>query len=552
MIKLGQKLIQLLKLNGVDYFFVNPGTEFTSIIEAYADDDLQSELPKPILVPHESVAVHMAYGSYLATGKPQAVMVHATIGAANAAAAIINASRMNIPLLFIAGRTPITEEGQLASRDKFIHWAQESYDQGAMLREYVKWDYELRTTDNITEVIERAFSIMNSGPKGPVYLQIPREILMEDISSEISIYDQQQKPAFLGIPTDQQFEPLLVKLKRAKHPLILVKTLGEELSAVAVLEEICAKYGIGVICQDAHYLNISSEHSMFCGYKRTATPLWNKADVILNLGADVPWFQVSDPPRSQAFVAHIAEDPLFSHIPVRSHRSDINLVGNLKDVLIRLNLLLEGTNPDLIKGRIDAILKFKSQKSTDKPIDSKRLVAKAINDVWSDDCILVNELSLPIDDIKLTRPGSYFRTGSASGLGWGLGAALGLALEQKDKTVIAVVGDGAYYFANPVVTHWIAQKYQLNLVTIILNNGTMESIEQATHKHFPSGKSAALGTTSALTDLTPSPEFEQLITSFGGRGTKVDDLTQLSSILRNAIDFTKNNHTQYLINVIIE
>jgi len=88
--------------------------------------------------------VGMAHGAWLATGRPQAVMVHVTVGTANAACGIITAARSQVPILMSAGRTPITEEGPPGTRDLYIHWAQESFDQGAMLREYVKWDYELR------------------------------------------------------------------------------------------------------------------------------------------------------------------------------------------------------------------------------------------------------------------------------------------------------------------------------------------------------------------------------------------------------------------------
>src|SRR6266516_1577057 len=95
-------------------------------------------------VPHENVAMAMAHGYYRIAGKPAAVMVHVTVGTANAINGLINAARDNVPLLLAAGRTPLTETGSIASRNRPIHWGQEAFDQGGMLREYVKWDYELR------------------------------------------------------------------------------------------------------------------------------------------------------------------------------------------------------------------------------------------------------------------------------------------------------------------------------------------------------------------------------------------------------------------------
>ena len=110
-------------------------------------------------------------------GPPQAVMVHVTVGTANAACGIITAARSQVPLLLTAGRTPITEEGLPGARDLYIHWAQESFDQAAMVREYVKWDYELRTPVQLEAVVDRAFEVMLAEPRGPVYLTLPREVL---------------------------------------------------------------------------------------------------------------------------------------------------------------------------------------------------------------------------------------------------------------------------------------------------------------------------------------------------------------------------------------
>lgn len=137
--------LALLKDRGIDVFLGNAGTDFASLVEAFARFEADgTPAPRPLVVPHEFVAVSMAHGYYVAGGRPAAVMVHVTVGTGNAATAIISASRANVPILMTAGRTPVTEDGQRGSRDLHIHWAQESFDQAAMLREYVKWDYELR------------------------------------------------------------------------------------------------------------------------------------------------------------------------------------------------------------------------------------------------------------------------------------------------------------------------------------------------------------------------------------------------------------------------
>jgi len=172
--------LELLAARGVEYFFANAGTDFAPLIDAYArrlDQGLPA--PRPMTIPHEVPAVGMAHGYALVTGRPQVVMVHVIVGAGNAVGGIINASRSNVPILFSAGRNPLTESGMHGSRNRPIHWAQESFDQAGMIREYVKWDYELRNFTQLETVVDRALAVAQAEPQGPVYLTLPREVLAE-------------------------------------------------------------------------------------------------------------------------------------------------------------------------------------------------------------------------------------------------------------------------------------------------------------------------------------------------------------------------------------
>ena len=97
-----------LKTRGVDWIFGNAGTDFAPLVEAYANADDELPVPHPVEILHETVAVAMAHGYYLMTGKPQCAMVHVNVGTANGLMGIMNASRSQAPVLFAAGRTPIT------------------------------------------------------------------------------------------------------------------------------------------------------------------------------------------------------------------------------------------------------------------------------------------------------------------------------------------------------------------------------------------------------------------------------------------------------------
>ncbi|MFN0161783.1 MAG: thiamine pyrophosphate-binding protein, partial [Burkholderiales bacterium] len=176
--------LALLKARGVDYLYVNAGTDTPPVIEAYARAGASGlSLPTPVVCPHENLAVGMAHGYALATGRAQAVMLHVSVGTANALCALMNAARDQCPLLLTAGRTPLFEEGKPGSRNAWIHWAQEMYDQAGMLREMVKWDYELKDGINLREVTERGLSIAHAYPRGPVYLSLPREVIAQPLDT---------------------------------------------------------------------------------------------------------------------------------------------------------------------------------------------------------------------------------------------------------------------------------------------------------------------------------------------------------------------------------
>ena len=130
---------------GVDYIFANLGTDHVSLIEEIARWDREGRKhPEVILCPHEIVAVHMAGGYALATGKGQAVFVHVDAGTANACMAIQNLFRYRLPVMLFAGRAPFTLHGELTgSRDTYVHFVQDPFDIASIVRPYVKWEYSL-------------------------------------------------------------------------------------------------------------------------------------------------------------------------------------------------------------------------------------------------------------------------------------------------------------------------------------------------------------------------------------------------------------------------
>src|SRR5256714_10942311 len=255
--------LELLKDRGIDVFLGNAGTDFASLVEAFARFEADGRpAPRPLLVPHEFVAVSMAHGYYVAGGRPAAAMVHVNVGTGNAATAIISAARANVPVLMTAGRTPITEEGLPGSRDLHIHWAQESFDQAAMLREYVKWDYELRTPVQVESVVDRAFELMLAEPRGPIYLTLPREVLAARPGPMTITSPSRRESRSERFPDPARIDEAARILARAEHPIILTSAAGIDTRAVAGLVEVAEAGGIGVVEAEPIYLHAPPRHPL--------------------------------------------------------------------------------------------------------------------------------------------------------------------------------------------------------------------------------------------------------------------------------------------------
>ena len=133
-----------------------------------------------------------------------------------------------MPILFTAGRSPLTEEGLAGARDTYIHWAQEMFDQAGMLREIVKWEYELRNGVQLETVIDRALTIATSPPEGPVYLSLPREVLAAPLPGFAYDSPARRVAASPPAPDEAAIDEAARLLAAAKNPLIITADAGRD------------------------------------------------------------------------------------------------------------------------------------------------------------------------------------------------------------------------------------------------------------------------------------------------------------------------------------
>src|SRR6267143_305548 len=385
----------LLATRGVEYLFANGGTDFAPVVEAYAKGQkLGWKLPQVVIVPHENMGVAMAHGG---------------VGTANALNRLINASRVNVPIFFTAGRTPISESGALpAARNNYIHWAQEHFDQGGMLREFMKWDYELRHAEQVETVIDRALAIAKSEPQGPVYVTLPREVLASPFSTPFGAKPT-MVPATPPAADPTALEEAAKFLGNAQHPVLITANGGRTAESSRAIEQLAHAMAVPVVHYRPRYLALSTEHPMHCGWD--PHPLLKEADVVLVVDCDVPWIPKEGGPKPEAKVIHIGPDPLFARYPLRGFRTDIALTGAVAPTLDGLwrSAQKQAPSPRQIEERRKTVAKVSADIKT-KARGGVEPMPKAITGKWLSACInklidertiLINEYSTVLEEMTI-------------------------------------------------------------------------------------------------------------------------------------------------------
>ncbi len=558
----GEALAELLRLRGVNYIF---GGAPTSMLEAIAKQHAGEHSGlHGVVTPHEQTAVAMAHGYYAATLQPQAVYLYSIVGTANGLGGIINAARARIPMIIIAARSPISEQrGVPGARDIHVQWAQESFDQASMVREYVKWDYEIRQPEQVAAVLDRALEVAMAEPRGPVYISVPRDVLATPVQG-LTIDEPSRRKAYPRLtPDPAALDAAAELLAKAKSPVIVTAETGITAANREALARLGLAGGIGVLEASPVYSNLAPDHPCHLGYifASQVNPDLEQADVILALECDVPWFtaRVSVPPSTRVIQAGV--DPLYQRLPMRNFPCDVALIGHADVILHGLADRVETQVPDTTRQArleqhqarrasesraLNETVKKDSKRSDISAVWANHVLAQLLND----DVILVNEYPV---DLRLVQPqgaGTYFGPSHAGGLGWGMAAALGIQAAKPNATVICALGDGAYHYSSPLSCHEVAATENLPILTVVFNNGGWNEVRKSVLSTHPDGH-AAKAPVIPLTTFGSQARFEDVVEAFGGFGASVEDSQQLLPTLREALRVVREERRQALVNIAV-
>ena len=517
-------LLETLYALGIRTLFANIGTDYPPIVEALAKyRALGRALPDVVLCPHENTAITAAHGYALATGQGQGVFVHVGVGTQNLGGSLHNAWAGRVPMLIFAGRSPASTRGErIGSRDNPIHFYQDVRDQAGIARQYCKWEFNLELPEQTAYALQRGARLMQSEPKGAIYVTAAREVLSMPVGEMLSDAPDTSARPSLGELPEAAARGIAEALRRAERPLVIASYAGRQPEAVPALVALSEALHLPVLEPSASYLNFPRDHAHHWGYRAGA--VIGEADLVLLVDTDVPWIpKYGAPPRGTP-VIQLDIDPLKSNIvlwdfPV-SESHWVQSGPALERVLAQVRTL-PALPPQRVAARQEWVRRHRPQApATPASGGAQRLTpasaSAVIGRVLGPEAVIFDEGVTSADVIRAgtrrTRPGTYFGMPGSS-LGWGGGAALGYKLARPEAEVTWLVGDGSFVFSVPTSLYMTARRYGTPFLTVIYNNAGWNAVKAATDRVYgPDGQAARHNT--YFHQLSPVGRLEQVAAAF--------------------------------------
>jgi benzoylformate decarboxylase len=524
--------LELLKQEGVEMVFGNPGTTELPLMDAFAvEHDI-----KYVLGLQEAALMAMADGYAQASGKLAVLNLHVAPGLGNAMGMLYDAQKAASPILITAGQQ---------DTDYLVTEPVLSADLPTLARPFVKWAAEVHRLADLPRLVHRAAKTAMAPPTGPVFLSLPGDILKAE--GEIDLMG----PTRIGSRTRGDVAELAkaaALLADAKRPVIMAGDAVAQSHALAELVELAELIGAPVYAEFVpNTASFPSSHPLFRGNvirtQAAVRKILDEYDVLISAGADL--FTLSlpgnvDPMPPGMPVIHLDTDPWEIG---KNYPASAAILGDPKSTLPELSAMVRERMTSAARGAARARLQTASEASL---ADREALKAKAralakttpvqplallhaVGEMLPKDAVVIEEVLSSAPGIRqLIRsddPQSYFGL-RGGGIGWGLPAAIGVKLALPHRPVIALIGDGSAMYT--VQALWTAAHYRIPVVFVILNNTSYRILKQ--RLHALRGHAEQVNTYVGMELVDPAIDFVGLSRSLGvaaERAKTVHDATDL-------------------------
>ncbi|MGI9536098.1 MAG: thiamine pyrophosphate-binding protein [Desulfocapsaceae bacterium] len=542
------QLVEYLEKRGIQHIFGLCGHTNIAVLSALEKSSIQF-----INVRHEQIASHAADGYARVTGKASVVLSHLGPGMTNAATGVANAALDCIPMVVIAGDIPSHYYGKHPHQEVNLH---ADGAQCEIYRPFVKRVWRVERAELFPEIMEKAFTLAESGQPGPVLVDVPMDIFSKEV--DVSLFKRQlQNAKELRKPSMDEgtAEEIVGLLGKASKPVFYVG--GGVLLAKAAdeLRELVDHLNIPV----AHSLMgkgaLPDDHPLTLGM----TGFWGtqyindsclNADLILGLGsrfkeADASsWYPefTFDIPKTKLIQIDIEPSEIGRNYPV-----EIGVVADLKQALRMLCEVARKRYPQGIQrqeqkeeiGEVRRLFKagnLEMELSEAFPMMPERILAE-VREVLPRDAIITTDVGWNKNGVgqqfPIYQPGSILIPGGYATMGFGGPAAIGAKLAAPDKVVIALIGDGGFG-QNPAQLA-TAHHEDVAVIWLIMNNdafGTIAGLEKA---HYQT----TFGTVFMKNGKSTSPDYAEIARAYGIEGIKIESAAEFKPALERAIKLNK-------------
>ena len=480
-----QAFLEILKQEGVEFLFGNPGTTELPLMDGLA----RERQIRYILALQEAVVVAIADGYCQASGQLGVVNVHISPGLGNAMGMLYDAYKAGSPLLVTAG-----QHDQSMTLTEPVLWS----DLPPVARPYVKWAFEIRRLDELPRAVHRAAKVALAPPTGPVFLSLPVDVLNAEGGLELG--EPTRVGPRLSAPREA-VERAADLLAEAKRPVLVAGDAVAQGNALAELQEVAELLGAPVYLEGmANRCAFPFTHPLYRGAIPRLGPelraLLQEHDLLFSAGGDL--FTLSLPSDVEPLppgltIIHLDVDPWEVG---KNYPTKVAMVGEPKATLPDLAEALRrrfkgGRHPEaqlrLEQGRQKrekeiAQLRGRGQAESDRVPMTPLALVHALAEALPPDAVVVDESISSGGGLRaLLRcqdPQSFFGL-RGGGIGWGLPAAVGVKLALPHRQVVALVGDGSAMYTNQAL--WTAARERLAVVFVILNNRSYRILKQRVH-----------------------------------------------------------------------